>query len=283
MKKILILLCSLIIAVSSAPAFGMIIKDTVSAENMAQSLVGSGVEIDNIIFTGSAQATGTFTGGSAAGIGIDSGIVLTSGFASNLDGTTNTTTGITGGNGGGGDADLAGLIPGFSINDATILEFDFKSEGDSAFFSYVFGSEEYNEYVNSSFNDVFGFFFSEIGGSKTNIALVPGSTDPVTIDTVNNDVNGPLYNNNDAGEHPFEYDGFTDVFTAKIFDLEKDTLYHLKLAIADAGDSSLDSGVFLKAGSFSDKPPTDVVPEPTTILLFGFGLLGLAGVSRRKK
>jgi hypothetical protein len=28
---------------------------------------------------------------------------------------------------------------------------------------------------------------------------------------------------------------------------------------------------------------TNPVPEPTTILLFGIGLLGLAGVSRKKK
>ena len=29
--------------------------------------------------------------------------------------------------------------------------------------------------------------------------------------------------------------------------------------------------------------PPGVIPEPTTMLLFGFGLLGIAGVSRRKK
>lgn len=61
-----------------------------------------------------------------------------------------------------------------------MLEFDFTTTGGNLFFSFVFASEEYNEYVNSSFNDVFGFFVNGV-----NIALVPGTSTPVAINSVN--------------------------------------------------------------------------------------------------
>ena len=80
----------------------------------------------------------------------------------------------------------------------------------------------------------------------------------------------------------FEYYGFTDAFTANILGLTPGDTYHIKLAMADAGDHVLDSGVFIQAGSFSDKPPEGTVPEPATMFLLGTGLIGFVGLSRKK-
>lgn len=284
MKKLLLLLIGLALFFS-VNAFAMTITPMDNVNNLAQSLVGSGVTISNITYTGANVASGYFTGGTAAGIGINNGIVLTSGYASNLNGTSNTSDAITGDNGLGGNAQLDALIPGFTTYDATVLGFDFTVAGTpgaaaSVYFNYVFGSDEYNEYVNSSYNDVFGFFFN-----GSNVALIPGTSTAVSINNINNGAHSTYYNDNDPSDtsvpYAFEYDGFTDVFTASITGLAVGQTYHIDLAIADAGDYVLDSGVFIQGSSFSDEPHG--IPEPATMLLLGLGLMGVIGMRRKIK
>ena len=232
MKKLLVFLCVLLLMAFSAPAFAMTITAMDTAENLAQTLVGPGITISNVTYIGATGVSGYFTGGTAAGIGIESGIVLTSGYASNLNGTSNTSDGITGDNSSLGSTMLDALVPGYTTYDATILAFDFVSSGDSAYFNYVFGSEEYNEWVGSSFNDVFGFFFNGIAVSD-NVALIPGTTTAVAINNVNNGSNSGYYNDNDPSDlgtptpFAFEYDGFTDMFIASMEGLTPGDTYHL--------------------------------------------------------
>ena len=236
-----------------------------------QILVGSGIETSNITYTGAANARGSFSGKS--NLGINSGVILTSGRAGNSKGPNNE-TGKGSKMGTPGDPALSQLC-GQTTNDASILEFDFIPQSNVVEFRYVFGSEEYPEYVNS-INDVFGFFISGpgISGPYTappgfpngarNIAVVPNTlpSAPVSINNINNgrNNNGPCVNcqyyvNNGTGTTPaanpyIQYDGFTTVLTARADVIPCET-YHIKLAIADASDDILDSGVFLEANSFS--------------------------------
>lgn len=275
----------LIFGLLAGNAVAINFSPTADGNTLVNTIVGGGITTSNITYNGALSASGTFINGLSSGIGIDEGIVLTSGDASLIDNTNNSDSAGQDNNLP-GDADLDSLVPSDTTFDATILEFDFETATGDLFFNFVFGSEEYNEYTNTGFNDVFGFF---VDGQ--NLALIPGTTTPVSINTVNGgnplgtDASNPdLFNNNDLNDSgpffAFEYDGFTNVFTASLLGLTEDTEYNIKLAIADAGDPVLDSGVFIEAGTFSGTEPPGV-PEPTTLLLLGFGLAGLA-IGREK-
>jgi hypothetical protein len=156
-------------------------------------------------------------------------------------------------------------LSGGVTNDACVLEFDVSATGDTLKFKYVFGSDEYPEWV-FSFNDIFAFLISGPGiTDEQNIALVPGTANPVSINNVNCQISSPYYVCNDPFNYTcgagyncptnsnltsVEYDGFTTVLTA-VAVVQPCETYHLKLAVADALDWQLDSGVFIEAGSLS--------------------------------
>lgn len=232
--------------------------------DLVNEIVGPGITASNIIYNGSSDARGLFSGGDTS-IGIESGIVLSSGNIAGAVGP-NTVDNISTQLGFPGDSDLDGLIPGYSTFDATTLQFDFvvdpvaggSPDPVTVAFRYVFASDEYNEWVDSEYNDVFGFFFN-----GSNIALIPGTPIPVAINTVNSgnpyDPMDPntakmYYVNNDlsdgGGAYNTEMDGFTTVLTAELEVVPGQT-NTIKLAIADAGDESWDSNVFIETGSFT--------------------------------
>lgn len=102
-----------------------------------------------------------------------------------------------------GDTDLDALIPGYTTYDAVKLEFDvIPAKNGQLIFSYAFGSEEYNEWVDSPFNDVFGFWISGPGindGIKpTNVAYLPDQVTPCSINNINNGKYSQFYRDNDA-------------------------------------------------------------------------------------
>jgi hypothetical protein len=229
------------------------------AQAVEDIFLSNGIFISNITFNGQPATSlnpsvGIFSS-NGSGLGIESGLILSTGTAVGAEGLWNmgnSANSLTGGIS--NDADIALLVDGASF-DGAILEFDFIATGDSMDFVYVFGSEEYEEFVGSAFNDVFGFFVSGpgISGSFTNgavnIALIPGTTDPVAINTVNSDLNAQYFVVNN-GQIAAQYDGFTTPLHACIGGLQIGEAYHIKLAIADMADQVLDSGVFLSGNSF---------------------------------
>lgn len=277
---------------------GLTVSDLESTDltpqDLADILVGSGIIASNATYVGNNAAVGTFSGGAGI-LGVDEdfitdGIILSSGKVTDVvgpndrdDTTTTFSVDET------PDPDLQSLAPGFTLFDKSALEFDFIPTGNAITFRYVFTSEEYNEYANRIFNNVFGVFVNGV-----NFALLPDRRTPVAINNISggnpatcadgsdNDSDGlsdeddpdctvegdnivgedksnPLsYANNDCNDDDgvapcpinIEADGLTMVLTLKA-PVKKDEINHIKLAIADAGDSLFDSWVFVQAGSLN--------------------------------
>ncbi len=232
-----------------------------NATFLVNQLIGPGVTVSNATINTQLNAAGTFNG-AASNIGLPGGVLLTSGDVNNAPGP-NSSPGISTSHFSAGDPQLDLLTTPFLTEDACILEFDLVATCDTIQISYVFGSDEYDEWVCSDFTDVFAFFISGPGITGVqNIAVIPGSLTPVSINTVNigsvganafppfpancNTTNSAYFSTNNVGT-TVEYDGFTVPLIAKSAVMPCST-YHIKLAIADAGDASLDSGVFLEQG-----------------------------------
>ncbi|WP_081988258.1 choice-of-anchor L domain-containing protein [Psychroserpens jangbogonensis] len=216
-------------------------------------------QISNITFStgtnfGEANGIGYFSNPDG-GFPFEDGLLLTSGDASQAAGPN--TNFVSSGTGAWpGDADLT-AIAGDVTNNATIIEFDFVPLNDELSFDFLMASEEYDMGgFECQFSDAFAFLLTDSNNVTTNLAVVPGTTDPILVTNIHPD-NGvcPAINEQYFGEYipnnlpPISFDGRTDVFTA-FSPVNIGESYHIKLVIADARDNIYDSGVFLKAGSF---------------------------------
>lgn len=189
----------------------------------------------------------------------DNGIVLSTGFTSNIAGPNNTLSDDNLGTP--TDADLDAIFS--DTYDTTVLEFDFVPLTNYMSFTYLFASEEYQEGSSSTCNysDVFAFLIkSSTDTSYTNIALVPNTDIPVQVTTVHPEINGSCqaenetyfgsWNSQTDATIPINYNGQTAILKAEST-LTAGLTYHIKLIIADHSNYRYDSAVFLQAGSFT--------------------------------
>jgi len=250
------------------PAMALNVSSSSVNSDLLNSLLGNtaGLSNFNITSTGNPSAFGLFSNDTVFGLG--SGVVLSTGDVNNVVGPNDSTSKSTV-FGNPGDPSIPGS------NDLAKLDISFDADNtvDKLFFQYVFGSEEFLEFAGSSFNDTFQLLLN-----GTNFALLSNGQQ-VTINNLAASPGGPFnpaFVSNTGNET--QLDGYTNVLSFEGL-LNKNAQNILSIKIADVGDSSLDSAVFIKGGTVGVQPPNQV---PTPALLPGLIGLGVAALRKRK-
>ena len=250
-------------AVTGTAHAGLSITPTRDATTLVNRLVSTGITVVNATFKGGevveegfwgdftviGQPAGLYTGGP---LNMRDGIILTNGNAA-LAVPPNDMTDATG-----VLAPLSFLSPEPDplckrviadptkyVYDPVRLTVDFTVNAgfDGFQVDYIFGSDEYPEYVGMDYADAFGFFIGEVGQAEntyTNIGLDLNDA-PINI-------NGPFFSGSQVVTDGSltQYDGMTPRLTSAAH-LDQGKTYRMIMVICDAGDEVLDSGVFLAA------------------------------------
>ncbi|MFP9113619.1 choice-of-anchor L domain-containing protein [Flavobacterium sp. RHBU_3] len=264
--KIKILHFTLIIIISagfSASAQNVVVDNTYTAQQLVDVLTANScAQISNISVKGapgSSPSYGYFNAGTSS-FPFNAGIVLSSGFASSVPGPNNQNLSDTTNNWD-GDNDLENALNTNNTQNATVLEFDFVPITNNISFDYIFASEEYIENPPTpawcNFSDGFAFLIKPAGSAQPyqNLAVVPGTTTPVKVTSVRGQggctaANEEYFNGYNGFTSPTDFNGQTVILTASTT-VVAGTTYHIKLVIADQGDTQFDSAIFLGAGTFA--------------------------------
>jgi len=300
MNKIYITILLLILSYGASAQIEMTGSNTPPYDPISlisDQFFGEGVEVVNITYNGMDASVGYFSNGMSS-IGIENGILLSTGSVESKGADVGSDqSGLIEASVDNGsstiDVDLS-TFTSQSIFNVTQYVIEFIPSSDTISFRYVFASEEYPEFVCSDYNDVFGFFVSGPGingpysDGAENIALIPGTNLPVTINNINSGNIGTqgkienctapegslnyseYYVDNDGSSMSPVFDGWLVPIEAKI-GVTPCMTYKIKIVVADVGDAQRDSGVFLEGKSF-DSQVLDVdieVDNPERILIEG--------------
>ncbi|MGJ5642200.1 choice-of-anchor L domain-containing protein [Formosa sp. S-31] len=235
------------------------INNSIGLQDIIENnLINGCVEISNINSPYNGSVIGLSSYGyfeqNNSGFPFENGLVLTTGNVNSI-GSPEIETNLDEGNPSWGtDPDLSAVTGTNNTLNATTIEFDFESITNTLEFNYILASEEYGTPFPCTHADGFAFLIKEIGGSYKNIAVLPNGT-AVNTSTVQGGYPGQCPPSNidyfdglNLGDTNFN--GRTKVLTATA-SIKPNTKYHIKLIIADQGDSFYDSAVFIQGNSFN--------------------------------
>lgn len=196
---------------------------------LAQALLGQGLTLINASYSGNVAAAGTYTSGP---LGITNGVVLTSGTSAAVsqpqdffaDTAYNTL----------GSALCAQIAPG-TYRDSALLTMYVTLDLDSyngLSTHFIFGSEEYPEFVGGGFNDAVGIFFDGVQYAFDSAGK------PVNIN------NGFFAQGVVVTNTGTVYGGSTPLLNLNSPDLSKTDTHRIDMVVCDGGDAGFGKQVF---------------------------------------
>ncbi|GAA4306447.1 T9SS type B sorting domain-containing protein [Aestuariibaculum suncheonense] len=240
------------------------VDNSITVQDLIENNLASNcVEISNVTtsLNGSANnfsSFGSFESGNT-NFPLSQGIILSTGNAASAGNTVISDDLSEGDLNWGTDPDIDAALGTNNTINATVIEFDFIALSDVIQFNYIFASEEY--YANYPCNSSDGFAFlireSSSTGPYENIAVIPGTNTPVTVNNIHSEILGIC---DSANEQYFagynlantNFNGSTTVLTAAS-NVTPNVQYHVKLIVADqANDPGYDSAVFIESATFND-------------------------------
>ena len=221
-----------------------------TALQMANAIFGSGVTVSSASYSGDFRSSGIYTNGDTISPGVvpgDSGVIMSTGFVAdftNNSGTLNTNiSGSTGTNSSGinRDPDFDALA-GRNTFDAAFLEVVFTPAGDFITVDFVIASDEYPEFVNSTFLDTVGVW---VNGVEATVSIGNGQA---SIGNINSATTPNLYKDNTLDQFNTEMDGLTVTLTF-IAPVNPGVPNTIKLGVADTSDPNYDTNFLIAGGS----------------------------------
>ncbi|MGA7953552.1 MAG: choice-of-anchor L domain-containing protein, partial [Gloeobacterales cyanobacterium] len=261
------------LAINSSAVFAQAITPTTDTSTLQSTLSGSaiGTTVSNLTITsnvgGLGNGVGTFT--NAGGL-TGNGIVLRTGILNSRTPPN------------------SGAYCSLAICDLTSIEFDVKPIYNTLGLNYSFFSWEYPEYVGTVYNDKINIIVTGPGlpGAGVDLATLPNTTIPITINTINNGsagvygsaANATLTNSafffkagcslvtctsatgydavNVVGSE-FTMDGGTVPLKNFTPQVQAGQTYHVKVTVNDASDNLKDSQAYFNT-IFSSPPDTTI-------------------------
>ena len=267
-----------------------------SLDNFADlALAAGGLEpgsyvINNINQLGQSLSMGVFSNGAASNLPLDQGLLFTSGRLSDAVGPNDKPDTSTNWNNSGHP--LLNDLTGQTTFDASGLEIYFTpTENVTISYDFLYGSEEFDEWVGSIFNDGAGIFVTQLksptdnydeGFTPVNIAQTFNGADltvnELATNNKNGGVSGKYYNANPiCGDMNWEYDGSSPLSQSSQIQLKAGANYYIGMMVADSSDGIYDSALAIGLDGSSGKPldlfdfridrfPAPIGPIPKGIL-----------------
>ena len=225
--------------------------------------------IANVQWSTGTEGIGYFNKGLSS-FPFEQGLVLSTGKAVSVPGPNTTILSQANSATGSGDADLSAVLAAqtppqtATLYNAAFVEFDFVATTENISFNFIFASEEYGGF-QCNYGDAFAFLLTDLTADTPaiNLAVIPNTTIPVSVTTIrdsqynpscpssNSAYFGSYYNTpSTMMSAPINFNGVTIPMIASSTVIPGNS-YHIKIVIADSGDTTYNSAVFLEGSSFS--------------------------------